>query len=101
MSVANEKKSVDMHSAQIVFLCSINQACIIWQSILDKQMEPSIDEIKKLTKLIEKALSLCDGVSDELQQLLHLHCVRSIGFLKLNIYIAVKVLKGKFKALLL
>lgn len=90
-----EGRSVDAHAAKIVFCCSMNHACIIWQSLLSHQLEALSDVIKKLGNLVEKALSLITGSSELKSELLRIECARSPGFLRLVSCIAVAVLQGE------
>lgn len=84
------RPSVDVYAAEMVFLCSMNRAGIIWQSLLDGRLGVSPGVFGALTKLIEKALSLLDE-SDGLRQTLHRDCAESLGFLKTSTCIAVRV----------
>lgn len=88
-------ENTKQNSVQIVFLSSMNRACILWQAFLDKEIEPSADQVKKLTRLVEKALALKDSESVELQLLLYSHCARSMAFIRLIMLIAAKVMQGK------
>ena len=96
MEVTSGKKkgpSVDAYAAQISLLCTMNQVCVMWQSILDQKLEVSSDVAQKLAVLIEKALSLKTDVVDKP---LHYYCARSIGFLHINVHIALIILQGKY-----
>lgn len=103
-TVANEQNSdqkkklpsvPDEYAAQIVFLCNMNQACVIWQSLFDQQLKVSPEITRKLGSLIERALSMMNGC-DRLRQSLYLHCASSFGFLQMLARIAVDVLLGEF-----
>ena len=85
----------DEYAVQVVFLCNMNQACVIWQSIFDQQLEISPEITRKLGSLIQRALSMMNEC-DKLHQSLHLHCASSIGFLQIIAQIAVDVLLGEF-----
>ena len=85
----------DEYAAQIVFLCNMNQACVIWQSIFNEHLEISPETARKLGCLIQRALSMMSEC-DKLRQSLHLHCANSIGFLRILAQIAVDVLLGEF-----
>ena len=95
ISVPKEGRSVDAHAAKIVFCCSMNHACIIWQSLLNHQLEALPDVIKKLGGLMEKALSLIAGSSELKTESLRIVCARSPGFLRLVTCIAVAVTMGE------
>ena len=93
ISDPKEGRSVDAHAAKIVFCCSMNHACIIWQSLLNHQLEALPDVIKKLDSLMEGALSLIAGSKTESLRIL---CARSPGFLRLVTCIAVAVIQGEY-----
>lgn len=95
ISDPKEGRSVDAHAAKVVFCCSMNHACIIWQSLLNHQLEALSDVIKKLGNLMEKALSLITGSNELKSELLRIQCARSPGFLRLVSCIAVAVLQGE------
>ena len=95
ISDPKEGRSVDAHAAKIVFCCSMNHACIIWQSLLNHQLDPLPDLIKKLDSLMEKALSLIAGSSELKTESLRILCARSPGFLRLVTCIAVAVIQGE------
>ena len=95
ISDPKEGRSVDAHAAKVVFCCSMNHACIIWQSLLSHQLEALSDVIKKLGNLMEKALSLITGYNELKSELLRIQCARSPGFLRLVSCIAVAVLQGE------
>ena len=91
-----EGRSVDAHAANIVFCCSMNHACIIWQSLLNHKLEALPDVIKKLGSLMEKALSLIAGSSELITESLRIQCAVSPGFLQLVASIAVAVIQGEY-----
>lgn len=96
ISGPKEGHSVDAHAAKIVFCCSMNHACIIWQSLLNHQLEALPDVIKKLDSLMEGALSLIAGSSELKAESLRILCARSPGFLRLVTCIAVAVTMGEY-----
>lgn len=89
-----ERPSVDAHASQIVFFCSMNQACIMWQAILDKKLQVSTGVSKKLAGLVQKAVSLGFGGSEKLQMSFRLNA-SSVGFLRINVRIAMDVIQGE------
>lgn len=91
---SSKQRSVDFHAAQIVFLCNANRACIIWQALLDKKMEASPSQLQTLSRLMKNALSLQDGVAEQLKQLFYLHCAGCVGFVELVVNIAWSIIQG-------
>ena len=85
----------DEYAAKIVFMCSMNRACVIWRSLLDQRLETSAKVSKVLAQFTRKALALLNDGSSKLQQSLHAHCASSMGFLQLTLCIALNIIQGK------